>query len=162
MKRKQIIIAASIAVLAIIWTGVFWSKFAWPLLRRGFERSDAGVPRPPFEVEVHRNILNRPRQIPPAEEIAGIGAVLRMDNDSGQLLVMNTVPGSPAERAGLKAGMIIQKVDDTSLAAMQLAECINLIRGPVGSKVRIEVRDPDQNTVIQVELIRERLQLGGR
>ena len=160
MKRKQIIIAVSIGVLAIVWTGFFWSKLAWPLLRRGFQEPPAGWPPP--GVEVRADAPNQWHEIPTIEEIVGIGAMMRFDNDAGLPLVMNTVPGSPAERAGLKAGMLVQKVDDTPLAGMQLAECINLIRGPVGSKVRIEVRDPEQNAVIPFELKRERLQLGGR
>ena len=154
MNRKRIIIAVCIAVLALVWTGFFWSKLAWPLLRRGFQEPPA--------VEVRRELPNQWREIPPIEEIVGIGAMMRYDNDARLPLVMNTVPGSPAERVGLKAGMLVQKVDDTSLIGLPLAECINLIRGPVGSKVRIEVRDPEQNTVVPLELTRERLQLGGR
>ena len=161
MKRKRIIIAINIAVLAILWTVFFWRQIGWPLLRRGFERSEAGVPRPPFEVEIRRDMQNRPRQIPPAEEIVGIGAMLRYDNDAGLPVVMNAIPGSPAERAGLKAGLFIQKVGDTSLAGMPLAECIALIRGPVGTKIRLELLDPQQNTVVPVELVRERVQVGG-
>lgn len=98
---------------------------------------------------------------PAVEEIVGIGAMLRADNDTGLLEVMNTIPGSPAERAGLKAGMLIQKVNDTSLEGRPLAECISMIRGPVGSKVRLEVRDPERNAVLPMELIRERIQVGG-
>lgn len=158
MRRKQIIIAVSIAVLAINWTGIFWSKIAWPLLQRGFQETPANGPAP--VVAVRTDVPNQWREIPPTEEIVGIGAVLRYDNDAGLPLVMNTVPGSPAERAGLKAGLLVQKVNDTPLAGLPLAECINLIRGPVGSKVRIEVRDSEQNTVIPFELKRERLQLG--
>jgi C-terminal processing protease CtpA/Prc len=44
---------------------------------------------------------------------------------------------------------------------MPLAKCIALIRGPVGTKVRLELLDPQKNAVIPVEVIRERVQLGG-
>ena len=74
---------------------------------------------------------------------------------------MSTIPGSPAERAGLRAGMLLQKLNGTSLEGMPLAKGIALIRGPVGSKVRLELLDPQKNAVIPVELIRERIQLGG-
>lgn len=158
MKRKQIIVAVSIAVLAIVWTGFFWSKLTWPLLRRGFQESPGGPPL----TETRANVPLRGRDIPPIEEIVGIGAMMGFDGDARLPVVMNTVPGSPAERAGLKAGMLVEKVNDTPLAGVQLAECINLIRGPVGSKVRIEARDPERNAVIPLELTRERLQLGGR
>jgi C-terminal processing protease CtpA/Prc len=74
---------------------------------------------------------------------------------------MNTLPGSPSARAGFAAGMLIQKVDDTSLAGLPLADCIHLIRGPVGSTIRLEVVDPEQKSVRSVQLIRERVQVDG-
>lgn len=161
MKRRHIIVAAGVALLAVLWAGFFWWRIAWPRLRRGFQGATVDVTLPPITIEVHPGDRDRLRQATPVEEIVGIGAVLRADHDTGLLLVMNTVPGSPAERAGLREGMIIQKVNDTSLAGMPLAECIALIRGPVRTKVRLELLDPQQNTVIPVELIRERVQLGG-
>jgi S1-C subfamily serine protease len=162
MKRRAILIAAGFALLAILCTGFFCWRMAWPRLRQAFEGTTVDVAPPPVEVGVRPGEPRQPRQAPPVEEIVGIGAMLRFDNDTGQLVVMNTIPGSPAERAGLREGMLIQKVNDTLLAGVPLAECIALIRGPVGSKVRLEVLDPQKNAVIPVELIRERVQLGGQ
>ena len=65
----------------------------------------------------------------------GIGAVL--DAKKGYPLVVRVIPGSPAERAGLKAGDQIVKIDDTEAEGKSLDECVAKIRGPKGTEVRL-------------------------
>ena len=95
----------------------------------------------------------------PTEEIVGIGAVLRSDNRTGTVRIVNVLPDSPAFQAGLTAGLIIQRVDALDIAGMRLPECVNLLRGPIGSKVRVEVVDPEAESTNVVELIRQRLKV---
>jgi membrane-associated protease RseP (regulator of RpoE activity) len=102
----------------------------------------------------------RPERSPlPPEEIVGIGAVLRSDNRTGTVRIVNVLPDSPAFQAGLTAGLIIKKVDDSDTAGMRLSECVNLLRGPIGSKVRVEVVDPEAESTNVVELIRQRVKV---
>ena len=93
------------------------------------------------------------------EEIVGIGAVLRSDNRTGAIQIVNVLPDSPAFQAGLTSGLIIQKVDDVEIAGLGLAKCVSLLRGPAGSKVRVEVIDPDAESTNVVELIRQRVKV---
>jgi C-terminal processing protease CtpA/Prc len=86
----------------------------------------------------------------------GIGAALAVKNHALQIL--DVLPRSPARKAGLHAGLIIQQIDDTDIAGKPLAECINLIRGPVGSKVRLQVLDPAKGETNYFEIIREKIQ----
>ncbi len=95
----------------------------------------------------------------PQREIVGIGAALKWDPESGAPQVANVLPNSPALQAGLSAGFIIHKIDAIATKGMRLEECVNLIRGPAGTKVRLEVIDPEQNETNTVELTRQRLQL---
>lgn len=94
-----------------------------------------------------------------AEEVVGIGAAIHFDRQTGTLRIMDIVPNSPAARAGLSAGLIIRKIDDAVATGMKLQECVNLIRGPLGTKVRLDVLDPSRNEIITVELTRQKLQL---
>ena len=55
--------------------------------------------------------------------------------------------------------MIISKVNDESLAGKRLADCANRIRGPVGSRVKLELVTPDHSQTNTVELTRRKLQL---
>jgi len=161
MKRKHILIAATVALLALLCNGVFWCYVVWPSLRQVFVGTTVDLNVPPFEGGFRPGARRQPSQAPRVEEVVGIGAALRSDNDTGRFLVVNTIPGSPAERAGLREGMILRKVNGASLEGMPLAKGVALIRGPVGSKVRLELLNPQNNAVIPVELIRERIQLGG-
>jgi hypothetical protein len=93
----------------------------------------------------------------PPQEIAGIGAALNMKG--GELVIMSVLPGSPAERAGLPPGWLVDKVDGTSTRDRPLVECVQLIRGPVGTKIKLDLIDPQTNERKTYEVIRERIQL---
>ena len=111
------------------------------------------IPPPPVQTL-------RPERGPmPPEEIVGIGAVLRPDNRTGAIQIVNVLPDSPAFQAGLTSGLIIQKVDDIEMAGLGLAKCVSLLRGPAGSKVRLEVIDPEAESTNVVELIRQRVKV---
>lgn len=111
------------------------------------------IPPPPIPTKhIERDPL-------PPEEIVGIGAVLRSDNRTGAVRIVNVLPDSPAFQAGLTSGLIIKKVDDSDIAGMRLSECVNLLRGPIGSKVRVEVVDPEAESTNVVELIRQRVKV---
>ena len=65
----------------------------------------------------------------------GIGAEIGIRN--GVLTIISPLKGNPAEKAGLKAGDQIIKIDDTPTSDLTLDEAVNLIRGPKGTKVRL-------------------------
>lgn len=83
----------------------------------------------------------------------GIGARVEQAENGGVRLV-HVFPGSPAEKAGLKDGDIIIKVDGEDITGLTLLEQVSKIRGPAGSKVvltivREGVRDPFDVTVVR-------------
>ncbi len=83
----------------------------------------------------------------------GIGAQVEQAENGGVRLV-HIFPGSPAEKAKLKDGDIIIKVDGKDITGLTLLEQVSKIRGPAGSKVvltviRKGVRDPFDITVIR-------------
>lgn len=53
------------------------------------------------------------------------------------LTVVSPLKNSPAEKAGVKAGDKIIKIDDKVVSDMPVDEAVKLIRGPQGSKVKI-------------------------
>ncbi len=75
----------------------------------------------------------------------GIGARLIQDGD--RILVNSLVPGSPAEKAGIRAGDYLVSANDQPLLS-GLEAAINLIRGPAGITVAIEIeRDHERRTM---------------
>jgi serine-type D-Ala-D-Ala carboxypeptidase/endopeptidase len=93
-----------------------------------------------------------------ARELVGIGVALDLNPQTGTLRIDKVFPRSPAALAGLASGMIIQRVGDVSLEGKSLAECMRLLRGGVGTKVRLEVVDSAQK-IAKVELMRQRFSI---
>lgn len=68
---------------------------------------------------------------------AGIGAYV--NENEGKIMITEPISGSPAEKAGLLPGDQILAVDGKSITGMDLSEAVNLIKGPVGTKVRLKI-----------------------
>lgn len=67
-------------------------------------------------------------------EFEGVGVVFTQDQ-KGNYLVIQTTPGSPAEKAGIKADDVILKVDGKTYDSMN--ELSAAIKGPAGTKVTV-------------------------
>jgi carboxyl-terminal processing protease len=70
-------------------------------------------------------------------EFSGIGIVITMKE--GILTVVSPIEGTPAYKAGIQAGDIIIKIDDSSTKGMALWEAVGKMRGPRYKKVLITV-----------------------
>ena len=53
------------------------------------------------------------------------------------LTVVSPLKGNPAEKAGIKAGDKILKIDDVDTRGMDISDAVNHIRGPKGSAVKL-------------------------
>lgn len=73
------------------------------------------------------------------EDIAGNfdGVGMEIGIKGGQLVVVAPLKDSPAEAAGVKAGDAIKTIDGTSTDGMSVDEAVQLIRGPLDTKVII-------------------------
>lgn len=71
------------------------------------------------------------------EEVTGIGVNVLMND--GNIIVSQPIPGSPAERAGIKAGDIIIGADNFDLRGMEFEAALDKIRGIEGTSVKIKV-----------------------
>lgn len=76
----------------------------------------------------------------------GVGIELGFNKDK-RLVVMAPLPDTPAEKAGIKPGDLIVKIDDKDTANMTLPEAVNNIRGEKGTEVALTIfRDGDSDT----------------
>lgn len=73
-----------------------------------------------------------------ATTFGGVGAELARKD--GKLLVVSAMDGSPAAAAGLRARDVITKIDDENAASKSLADAVKMIRGPIGSEVRLSIQ----------------------
>jgi carboxyl-terminal processing protease len=90
-------------------------------------------------------------------KLEGIGAEVQMKNN--QVVIVAPMDGSPAQRAGLKPGDIIMKVNGEEISGLLLDLAVGRILGPAGSSVRLTVLHPDTGRTVDVTLIRARITL---
>ncbi len=90
-------------------------------------------------------------------QLEGIGAEVQMK--SGQLVIVAPIDGSPAQRAKLKPGDILQKVDGKEVSGLPLDQAVDLILGPAGSAVKLTILDPHTGQTRNITLIRARVTL---
>lgn len=83
----------------------------------------------------------------------GIGALLRGGNQY-EVIVESPLLGSPALKAGLRAGDIILKVDGKNIENMPLAEVVKLIKGPKDTIVRLEVERTTDLRQLEIPIVR--------
>ncbi len=82
----------------------------------------------------------------------GIGAEVQMKD--GHVVIVAPLDGSPAQRAGLRPGEIIMKVDGADIAGLPLDQVVKRISGPVGTKVTLTILNPHNATLRQVTVTR--------
>jgi carboxyl-terminal processing protease len=88
-------------------------------------------------------------------KLEGIGAELRMKND--QLVIVAPLDDSPAQKAGLRAGEIILKVNGEEVSNLPLERAVARIMGPAGSSVALTILNPKTGSVRDVNLVRAKV-----
>lgn len=96
-----------------------------------------------------------------AEPVIGIGVALGINEDENTPVVIQVLPNSPAEIAGLPEGAAIEKVNGVKTAGRTLEECVTLIRGPEGIPVLLEFIDPATGKSKKIMIVRRKLEPAG-
>jgi carboxyl-terminal processing protease len=82
-------------------------------------------------------------------KFGGIGASIRRENDGRYAL--SPFPDRPAAQAGVQEGDVLIKVDDTSVTSeMRLDDITSLLRGEVGTQVKIEIERVGQQLAFDI------------
>lgn len=103
-----------------------------------------------------------------AGSFVGIGVRVRLSGSTGEvadcaplgpdcrLTVESVIPGSPAERAGIRAGDVIEAIDGEPVAGLVLDEATARIRGSEGSAVVVTIRRAEGGS-LELRLSRARI-----
>ncbi|HVZ12650.1 MAG TPA: S41 family peptidase [Patescibacteria group bacterium] len=89
-----------------------------------------------------------------AGEFSGIGAELSASPDN-KIVVVAPLDGSPAEKAGIKAGDVIVKVNDEDTSGWVVSQAVDKIRGPKGSPISLTVLHEKSKTPVTVKIVRD-------
>ncbi len=90
-----------------------------------------------------------------AGHLQGIGAEL--SSQDGQPVIVAPIPGSPAQKAGIRAGDIIVRVNGQPVTGLTLDQVVNLVRGPVGSSVTLTVLHKGETTLTAITVVRAQI-----
>jgi carboxyl-terminal processing protease len=87
----------------------------------------------------------------------GIGAYIDVEND--QPVIVRPIEGSPAERAGLRPGDKIMRVDGEDVRGLTVEELRNKVRGPRGTGVTLTIVHEGDASPVEVSIVREEIAL---
>ncbi|MCH9653641.1 MAG: S41 family peptidase [Planctomycetes bacterium] len=89
------------------------------------------------------------------QEFGGIGIQVHIDEHNGRLTVMTPLPGTPAYKAGIRAGDIIDSIEGKSTKGFTLPEAIKTLKGRAGEKVSMSVIHKGTNEPVPLTITRE-------
>jgi|TARA_B110000211_G_scaffold228475_1_gene284737 carboxyl-terminal processing protease len=85
-------------------------------------------------------------------EFAGLGIEIGME--SGVVKVISPIDDTPAANAGIKAGDYIVRINNEQVQGKSLTEAVKLMRGPIGSKIKLTVRRKNEKKALEFEITR--------
>ncbi len=95
-------------------------------------------------------------QVDTKGEFGGLGIQIGIKDD--RLVVISPIDGTPADKAGIKAGDAILKVDDyTFTKESSLVDAVGRMRGPEGTSVTLTIRR--EQATLTFKLVRETIHI---
>ncbi len=85
-------------------------------------------------------------------EFGGLGIEIGME--SGVVKVISPIDDTPAANAGIKAGDYIVKINDEQVQGKTLTEAIELMRGTIGSSIKLTVRRKNVRNALEFKITR--------
>ncbi|NEP04274.1 MAG: PDZ domain-containing protein [Okeania sp. SIO2G4] len=98
-------------------------------------------------------------QVNTSGELTGVGLQIALDPQTGELIVISPLEGSPAEAAGIQPRDRVLKIDGQSTSEFTLDEAANRMRGPVGSSVVLTILTESNDQPQEIKLIRDTIEI---
>jgi len=96
-------------------------------------------------------------QVETKGEFGGVG--IQIGVKENRLAVIAPIEGTPAHRAGVKAGDFITKVNDETTKDLTLMDAVQKMRGPKGSKVNLTIQREGVPEALQFTLVRDTIKI---
>ena len=92
-------------------------------------------------------------QVSTQGKFGGLG--IEVGVEDGVVRVVSPIEDTPAFRAGIKAGDLIVKIDDTATRGMSLSKAVDLMRGKPGTQVTLTILRKDAEGLLTFPIMRE-------
>ena len=86
-------------------------------------------------------------------EFGGLGIEIGME--AGVVKVISPIDDTPAQKAGIKAGDFIVKIGKEQVQGKSLMEAVKLMRGPVGTSIKLTVRRKNVKKPLEFIIVRK-------
>ncbi|HSA62791.1 MAG TPA: S41 family peptidase [Nitrospiraceae bacterium] len=96
-------------------------------------------------------------QVETKGEFGGVG--IQIGVKDSRLAVIAPIEGTPAHRAGIKAGDFIVKVNDDTTKDLSLMDAVQKMRGPKGSKVNLTIQRDGTPDPLVFTLVRDTIKI---
>ena len=108
----------------------------------------------PYTVFIEQEADTRLRIITTGK-YGGVGMEIGMRNN--RITIISPMYNSPAQKAGVKAGDIIENIDGENVSDISLENISRRLRGPVGSEVKLTIKRPGHTSEITMTIERDEI-----
>ena len=142
-----------------------WIKLRKKLLSKNYPNADDAY----IAIREMLNNLNDPytrfldpkqfneMRIDTSGELTGVGIQIIKDSDSGFLVIVSPIAGSPASESGIQAKDKIISIDNISTKSLDIEGAVKLIRGKKGTKVNLEILR--NGSIFNKTLVRKKIEI---
>ncbi len=92
-------------------------------------------------------------QVNTTGEFGGVGVEIGQEN--GFIKVISPIDGTPAQKAGIEAGDLIIRLDDKPVKGMGINQAIDMMRGPKGSNLILNIMRSGVEKPFDVHIVRD-------
>jgi len=95
----------------------------------------------------------RELQVDTSGKFGGLGIEVGMEN--GFVKVISPIDDTPAQRAGVKAGDLIIRLDDVSVKGKSLNEAVKIMRGKIGEPIILTIVREGESKPLKIKVVRD-------
>ncbi len=92
-------------------------------------------------------------QVGTSGEFGGLGIEVGMED--GFVKVISPIDDTPAQRAGVKAGDLVIRLDEKPVKGMTLREAVNIMRGKVGTDITLTIIREGEERPLKITITRD-------